>query len=204
MHISVCAYKFIFYPLAASLHSHLHTYTRICLYVNCCVCVCLCAYVCICIILRRTFWLKYFNNRFLCAAAGSKDIVIRPLAVCRSRFLALSPSPTFPYCARCSLNVSFVGQFHARFFDWFWPKQNGQHMCTQICIYLCVCVGINMYRCACVHSMYLRMCKRLVRRRWRRRTTASNNNNKALLVFAAFSLCIFAWHCQAINQIYAA
>lgn len=136
---------------------HLHTYTSICMFV----CTLLCVYVCICIILRRTFWLKYFNNGFLCAAAGSKDIVvIRPLAVAA---LSLSLSPTFPHCARCSLNVSFVGQFHARFFEWFWPKQNWPtHVYTNIstCVCVCVwiCIGVRAYiACiyACVNDLYV-------------------------------------------------
>lgn len=160
MHISyVCVHicMFIFYPLAASFtlpFTYLHKYMYVGMYIAVC--------VCICIILRRTFWLKYFNNGFLCAAAGSKDIVvIRPLAVAALTLsLSLSHIPTL-----CSLlSQCFIcWPISCPFFRMILTKAKLANTCVHKYEYMCVCV--NMYRCACVHSMYLRMCKRLVRRR---------------------------------------
>lgn len=103
--------------------------------------------------------------------------------------LSLSHIPTL-----CSLlSQCFIcWPISCPFFRMILTKAKLANTCVHKYAYMCVCV--NMYRCACVHSMYLRMCKRLVHTST---LTSSNNcwqhnNNKALLVFAAFSLCIFA------------
>lgn len=134
MHISYVCVHISLYFTHSQLHLlfHLHTYTSICMFV----CTLLCVYVCICIILRRTFWLKYFNNGFLCAAAGSKDIVvIRPLAVA-ALTLSLSHIPTL-----CSLlSQCFIcWPISCPFFRMILTKAKLPNTCVHKYEYMCVC-----------------------------------------------------------------